>query len=698
MTALSAPAVQKPVVPAARPARVDIQALRALAVALVVVYHFWPARLGGGFVGVDVFFVISGFLITSHLLSKPPTTGRGLTEFWGRRIRRLLPAAGTVLLITLLGTAIFAPTTLWQSTGLQSVFAGLYIENWFLAGQSVDYLAADAPPTPVQHYWSLSIEEQFYLVWPVLFFLVWMLVRARPRRAIGIVLSLVVGASLLASVVGVVVDPAASYFVTWTRAWELGAGGLLAFAAPWLAERMRARPGAAALLAWAGFLVILASAVLITPAMPFPGWIALAPVAGTLMVIAASDPAGRRSPAPIARLRGVQTLGDISYSVYLWHWPAVVLVPYALGREMNWFDKAIAIAVVVLLSLATKRWIEDRFRGRKPLGTPLRRSYIAMVAIMAVVAASGLSLAGVAAAEERRTAAQIQQGLDAELDCFGAAAMRDAGCEPAGDELYTSPVFAAGDKPAAYEDDCWVLGDLSGWKTCHYGSDDPEATRVALVGNSHAGHWLPALQQLADEENWSITTYLISVCYTVEVPIGMPTAEQRENCGEWNARAIDEIAAGGYDLIVTSNRTSMPLAGMSYEETQSAARTPYRDVLAQWAASDTPVLVMRDTPVPQVTTVPDCVAAADDALDACESTMASIPVDPMADAVEELGSPDVEVLDLTHRFCADGVCRSIIGGVIAYFDQNHMTETFAATLAPDILPAAQELIALGRDE
>ena len=289
--------------------------------ALVVVYHFWPERVTGGFVGVDVFFVISGFLITSHLLSRPPRDWAGLAGFWGRRIRRLLPASFLVLAATLAATLLIAPRTMWEATATQTAAAALYVENWLLAGQAVDYLAIDNVPTPVQHFWSLSIEEQFYLAWPVLILIAyWVasrLVRVRVKTLVVGLFGVIVGLSLAASVLYTAGDPAAAYFVTWTRVWELGVGGLAACVFVRVSRLLGDRDGLRSLLAYAGLAMVLASALLFDAATPFPGVAALIPVAGTALVLLAAVQRSPLSPLPVMALRPVQAIGDWSYSIYL---------------------------------------------------------------------------------------------------------------------------------------------------------------------------------------------------------------------------------------------------------------------------------------------------------------------------------------------------------------------------------------------
>src|SRR3954454_77412 len=340
--------------------REEIQALRALAVVLVVVYHYWPAVAPAGFVGVDVFFVISGFLITDMLMRE--VTARGtvsLPRFWARRARRLLPAALLTIAVCAVATIAFVPVTYWQQFFGEMRASAAYAQNWHLASSAVDYFAPH-DRSPVQHFWSLSAEEQFYLVWPLLLLagigLARLLGRVRvTRRSIAAVLGAASTASLAYSVAATAADPLVAYFSTPARAWEFGAGALLAFAAP--GER---HPRARAALSWVGFAAILVAALGHTSRTQFPGWVALLPVAGALAVMRAGLPRVRWAPSPALRLPPVQFRGDVSYSVYLWHWPLWVLAPFVLGREVGDVPGAAGLfAVTILLAWLTKIAVEN---------------------------------------------------------------------------------------------------------------------------------------------------------------------------------------------------------------------------------------------------------------------------------------------------------------------------------------------------
>ncbi len=671
--------------------RRDIQGLRAVAVALVVLFHLWPGRVRGGFVGVDVFLVVSGFLITSHLLRRPPRTWHDLGEFWGRRIRRLLPAAFLVLLVTLAGSRLVLPHTQWEAAARETVAAGFYVENWSLAAGAVDYLAAQDAPSPVQHYWSLSVEEQFYLAWPVLVLALVGLALYLRRRAgrpltvrngrvplVGLGILVVTGASLWWSVHLTAVEPAAAYFVTPTRVWELTAGGLLAYVA-FGSDGLPGRGGTVAgLLAWTGLALIGWSALTMSAATAFPGIAAAVPVGGAVLFLAARSEHGPWSPTRILGTRGGQWLGDVSYSVYLWHWPLIVLTPYLLDRALRWPEKLLLLAVTALLAGLTKRYVEDRWRGVVPLGRPLRRSFAFAAAGMAVVLLAGSLLQAEVARDRDAAAAAVPVPGQ---PCVGAAALApDAHCPDEG-TLRMDPEIAAADRSAAYAQDCWVHPPFDDYRTCVFGTQRAPARRIALVGNSHAGHWLPALQTLAAEHDWQITTYLASACPAAAGPVEFPSSASGDGCLAWGRQVMADTTAGDYDLVITAERNVYPFLPSGGESEGAAATRAYGDYLRQWAKAGTHVLVLRDTPFPG-RSVPDCLAAHEDDPAACDGPRSWLPDDPLYEVARTLRSRQIDEADLTPYVCLPDRCPAVIGGLVVYFDGSHLTATYARTLAP----------------
>ena len=677
-----------------RAVRTDIQGLRAIAVSLVLAYHLSPHSLTGGFTGVDVFFVISGFLITLHLLERLPERPRDLAAFWSRRVRRLLPASLLVLAVTLAGSRLLAPETQWENTARQSRAAVLYVVNWLLARDAVDYLAAENAPSPVQHFWSLSVEEQFYFVWPVLILLLAALARATRRRPVPVVLAglvVLVAASLAWSVHATATDPAAAYFVTPTRMWELGVGGVLAAVTLLRPGRLRART--AVPLAWVGLVAIGWTAVTYTGETPFPGWQAAVPVLGTAAVIAARPEHGSSSPGPVLSLPPVQWLGDVSYSVYLWHWPLIVLYPEMTGHSLTWPDRGAIVAATLTLAALTKLLVEDRFRATR-WAVPLPKPFALAAAGMAVV----VGLAGLQVAEVHQrsqdAALALARGLSGDSPCFGARALERDDCPAtAYGDIVPAPIEAAKDRSDAYDDqadghDCWAYRPHFPTKECVFG--DPRADRtVVLAGNSHAGQWLPALQQIADDQHLRIVTLLASQCALSDVRQQFDTTAHSTACLSWVRRVTERVSQLHPDLVVMSNRISVGAEGSTVEGSQQRYADGYRAVLDAWRAAGVHTLVVRDTPAPSFA-VPDCVAQKKGAYRDCDGTRATwLPAAPEKGVVAALHSPLITFTDLTDHICGPKVCSAVTGGVLTYFDGSHLTATYATTLARYLGPVVE---------
>jgi peptidoglycan/LPS O-acetylase OafA/YrhL len=727
--------------PAFRP---DIQGLRAIAVLLVVAFHLWPESVTGGFVGVDVFFVISGFLITGHLLEHPPRSARDLLEFWGRRVRRILPIALFVLAVTAVATRILVPETRWVADATEIVASALYVENWALAANSVDYLAAAAAPSPVQHYWSLSIEEQFYIAWPVILLGVYWFARrvsVKPRPVVRLAMLAIVGGSLFVSATATSNDPASAYFITQTRVWELALGGFVATLVPmaWPRRIPSLRDGAA----WLGLAMICAAGLVFTEGTPFPGTAALLPVLGAAILVLASAH-GRRSPTRLLALRPMQHIGDTSYSIYLWHWPLIVLWPYVFGQV----DALPILVVSILLASATKVLVEDAVRFRpslQPLVPTFRFAAVGMLLVSLMGVGLGFegqrriddALAGTAGEGDLVAdvlPGDIEDGWDTEAatsslstaqpvssarpgtsehdattteapaqpavamasvtpssssspgagvrTCAGAASIVrgfDACPQDASGRMKPDPVVAGGDTSDAYRDGCWIYPPFSARTTCRYGDGK---VRIALVGNSHAGHWLPALQVLAKRNGWTITTFLASRCNATDARLELYGGTT--GCHDYGKWVMDETRGDAFDLVITSERQSVAANDEDSPSSRAAAEDGYRSYLRRWSRAGTRVLILRDTPFPGHTldSVPDCLASHRSKQAACAGTPKEWrSSDPLYDVALELGLPGITTLDTTPLFCTDSTCPAVIGSVVVYFDASHMTETYSRSIA-----------------
>lgn len=692
----AAPARSAPTRPADHGVRLEIQALRALAVGLVVVYHVTPLRLPGGFVGVDVFFVVSGFLITGHLLRETERTGRiRLAQFWARRARRLLPAALLVILASTVATFLFVPMTLWQQFLREAAGSAVYLENVLLAADAVDYLAAHNQASPTQHYWSLSTEEQFYLVWPLLILGTgWLAVRlgGRHRHVVAGVLALVTAASFGYSLWATGHDTPTAYFTAPSRAWEFGAGALLAVLA---ATPPAGRDALRRLVSWAGFAAIAWAALRFDATTPFPGTAALLPVLGTVAVIWAGTPRGDWAPTKLAEFGPVRLLGDLSYSAYLWHWPVIVILPFALGHPLGTVSKAGVLVVTVVAAWATKILVEDPVRSGTFLSRrPARVTYaLTALATAVVLAVAALGSQYVDAEVDRARATAAERAGTA---CFGADAMDPAsGClDPFRVTVTANPVFAKNDFSRGME--CLVQGLSTQLRACTYGA--PGATgSLALIGDSVAASWWEAVTGMADERGLAAQMHVHTGCPALatdrftgpNMKPGLPAA-----CAAWSREVIATLAA---DPTVTTVFTT-------YRSDVYKYRAPDGALLNRWPAevvrsamqplldAGKEVVVLRAVPTTNGVTpdgrvglrevkMPDCIAASRAEDDPCAGPRAArVVLDSITEGVR--GLPGARVVDLTHHFCDPARCHGVIGGVVVYADGSHLTGTFSRSLAP----------------
>lgn len=636
--------------------RPDIEGLRALAVSGVIAFHFGMSGLPGGFVGVDIFFVISGYLITRHLQQEIARSGSvDLWRFYARRARRLLPASFFVILTTLLaGYFILAPSE-QQFYSKGSLFASAYMINLWLIRWTVDYFATDASNNPFIHFWSLSVEEQFYLVWPALLLL---LAKFRPGKGGLAVLLAVVAAVSFAFCwrMTAISQPWAFYFSPF-RAWEFALGGLASMPLPqeW-ARRFRFSP----VLGWIGLLLIAVAYLTVTEAVPFPGSIALLPVAGTVVVLLSGAHASGAGPKALLALQPLQQIGKLSYSLYLWHWPVIVYAGI-LKPELTIADRLLCGVVTLALSVFSYRFIENPVRHNGWLAAKTGRS----LALAVLLTGAGTTLA-------YGSAALASRSLDAEQR----QVLRSAERQSAAREFDTACVVAREDVQP---------------KACSFGAADPKKT-IVLFGDSHADHWSTPFKRIAEEKGWRLVTYLKSSCPAASVPVWNGILMRMyDECDEWKERVFREIASLKPDMVILSqysssyvrnemNHTSKPIGLEAW--TAGVRRTIER---LEGAGSE--VVLLRDGPVHKAY-LDKCVARAlwqDRSPSVCDT--------PRTEAVEEAipaAERDIaealkaDYVDLVDLFCNETVCPAVIDGKLTFRDRHHIATAYAESLAPQL--------------
>jgi peptidoglycan/LPS O-acetylase OafA/YrhL len=657
----------------------EIQVLRAVAVMLVVLYHYWPGTLRGGYVGVDAFFVISGYLITSHLIREVDRTGTvRLWAFYARRARRLLPAAVLVLLFVALGTVLLLPTDLWASTAHEVTASGFYVQNLWLATKAVTYSASNDVASPVQHYWSLSAEEQFYVVWPSLIIISCLVarrwLRGRTTTAVGITLLLVTLASFGVSVWATQTHRAAAYFITPTRAWEFGAGALVVLLMRVWAPTLTV----ARLLRWLGMAGLLSSAWFFSAVTAFPGHAAALPVIGTAAIIVAGD-TGRADPSDlVVRLRPVQWLGDVSYSVYLWHWPLLVFAPYVLRHNLNTPELLTLMLLCLVISGLSKRFVEDGMRFWPLLTRSPRTTLSAAAAGMLVIALVSGTQVYAATAREQKIAALLADVSG--RPCFGAPSMENRAKCPAA--LSTLPVVAItkADAPWAPLPGCRGTASEPSALTCYWGSGRPSRV-VALVGDSHAEHWRAALHRIAKAKNWQIIEMFAGGCPATYARSVVFERRARDGaaCPSWTTKATAKLRAMAPDDIITTAYVQQNVF-----EPASSGPAGFERVWREWLGF-TRVTVLRDIPTTANHNGPQCLTVNVGKPLACSNPRPTVLIDDdMMRAARPMRS-EVNLVDLSDYFCDARRCYAVIGGASVYYDYDHMSNQFSATLASALL-------------
>lgn len=656
--------------------RYDIQGLRALAVSLVVVFHLSPSALPGGYIGVDVFFVISGFLITGHLFREVERRGRiGLTEFWAKRARRLLPASLLVLGVSVVAVIVFFPGYLWKTNLVDIGFATLYLVNWNLASNSVNYLAHGEAPSIAQHFWSLSVEEQFYIVWPLLIVAaVWIgsrISKVPLRRIILVVLTLVLVASLSFSIFETARSQPTAYFVTTTRAWEFAVGGITAML-PARALKLSFGP----LFSWCALLVVLASAALFDAATAFPGWVAAIPVVATAALLWVGDSNSFLGPQRYSRWRPFQFLGDISYSVYLWHWPLIAVVSTLQGRAPGILTMTCLAAASIVLGWLTKRYVEDPVRRPGPfLGSRFATYSLAAAGMSFVLIIAAIP----AAVQQHRVEADFQakESVIADTEgCFGAHAILNDCANPYASSAAIDPSVARMENiDAAFDaSHCVrVTVDEGDEKSCEYSG---AGKSVLLIGDSHADQIVAPLAELAQLSGWNLQVETRQGC-TLGFAGGGEGEPSLRRCKEWGDALIEKAGRDdSYDLVIMAVRSVVQPSDLA---------GPAADAMADVLASGKEVVVFPTSPGTPNTLPPDALAPGGPAClenakgqdDPC-SWVPPAYEDWMEVAATQSGATVIDVRDV---LCDEsGRCHSLIGGVVVYADNNHFSLTFARTL------------------
>lgn len=645
--------------------RGDIQGLRALAILAVVAYHAGVPGISGGFVGVDFFFVLSGYLITGLLISERLRTGAiSLPGFWARRTRRLLPASALALVATALASSVILPVLERRDIAIDIAWAALFSANWRLAEQRTDYLAQDRGASPVQHFWSLGVEEQFYLGWPLLIVAVlWahrrVLTEVVLRRRLAVVFALVGIVSFAFCVHETAVSQPYAFFGTGARAWQLAVGALLAAIGPFLllSRRMRGLLGLAGVGGFLTALFVLSEAG--ANGVSYPSWLALLPTLSAALLLAAGAGSSPTALTRVLSTRPLRTIGDLSYSWYLWHWPVLVLLPVALGGASIGSQVA-AVLLSFGLAWASYRWVERPIRTAPRLvRSPARSLALGLALVLATMPFAGFLGSAVASVRV--------------IDPAGRAVALRPNPAEAGRDVYSLRAIG-----------CDLGFEETRAPTCLRG-DPVGANSVVLIGDSHATAAFPGVNAAAKRAGWRLHVWAKSACPIADVT-KWDAARKTVfgQCDEFRTAIVRRTIAAKPDVVILAmaynpatrlvDRATGDL--LPPEATRPALVSGLRDVARRFVDAGIRVVVIQDLPRAPFNP-PNCLVE-EGAIEPC---VFSMPDEGSLERDAVRGISGAEVFDLTAGVCGDHECVPVVDGVLVYRDTNHITKTYSLALA-----------------
>jgi len=660
--------------PEDRKFRPDVQGLRAVAVVLVVLYHAGGSVLSGGYVGVDVFFVISGFVITGVLLRERASTGRtSILAFYGRRCRRIIPAATLVIIVAIVLSYVFLGFLSGDRTAIDGRWAAVFVANFHFASEGTNYLSSQQLPSPLQNYWSLSVEEQFYLVYPTLFLLV-----AAARFRVSLRMRLVVGLWLIIvgsftwSVLQTASNPTVAYFSPWTRAWELALGGLIAVGTTWL---LRVPAHVAAAMTWLGLGAIVVAALSFNGQTAYPGSLVAIPVVGAALVIAGGVAAPRQGAELLLGTAPFGWMGKLSYSLYLWHWPILIIAAESQGKTSLPLPQSLGLVGIALVASAiTFRLVEDPIRHAK---FPTRHRWASIVLGVGLISLTLTVTTGWLHDEAAPTT----------------TASSRTGIVPAADQQVTRLVDASTGiqrLPADLTPSLQTVGQDRGWPpgpctpataqirvpSCTFG--DPRGTRtMVLYGDSHALMWFQAMDDIAKKAHWRFVILGKGYCMANTYPPRSSRAQfPFSACRRWQRFALKRIRELDPDLVVVTQEVQAAPTGVSY--TPAQWKRGLEQTLDRIASPHTKLVVLGNMPAIDESPA-DCLAEHPDQVQLCSGP-------PLArdkpynqaeqQAVTALGG---RYIDVTPWFCSK-TCTAVIGNYLPYLNQLHVSAVYSVFL------------------
>lgn len=647
--------------------RPELEGLRTIAALLVAIYHIWFNRVSGG---VDVFFVVSGFLITTSLFSMYRKNGKVLYfSYIIKLLKRLLPTAWLIGITVLTISLYILPAYAKQQNLSEFLASAFYFQNWRLAIDSVDYLAQNNSASPFQHFWALSIQFQFYIIWLFVFFIAINVLRMiagnQMKRMLLTIIALIVILSFGYSVFLTGSNQAVAYYHTFTRVWEFGIGAILALTIHKLVVSSRV----AWIFGWTGLIGLVSCGLVLQVSQLFPGYAALWPVMSAVFIIVAGNYSTNLSAFRVLSWKPLVKFGSISYAFYLWHWPLLIFY-YA------WFDAEVVsitgglliIGVSSILAFITIYGFELPIRNIR-LSIPKTASAIAIFS-------TAIWISAFVYEENFLQSPSVSPELLGESFATHPGAttlLEDGNLTPA--EAFDEPFlpsleFAKQDRSEIYEDGCQMGKGGTRAKLCEYGDLENYEHTIALVGGSHSAHWQPMLAELGEANNIKILTYLKGNCrFTDQNRPGYA------DCDEWFGNVKKELVENKPDLLFTVGNVGSPKK--AFWEVPDG----FEEAWQYFEEQDIPLFLVRDTPWYEESVL-NCLNDHPNEPGNCKSKQEDIIIEPNPLTQVEYMPESATTIDLTDYFCDGEYCHYVVGNVVTHFDGNHLTATFSRSFAP----------------
>jgi len=648
----------------------EIQGVRTLGALLVALFHIWFAKVSGG---VDVFFVISGFLMTRALMGRYLDGRFSIFGFWGNIIRRIAPVAYLVMFVALIGSFWLVPENRWLDTISHFKNSLIHTENWKLIANSVDYLARDTVPNPLQHYWALSVQVQFYVLWPFLILLTgyFAVKRKAPKSSFGLSVGATFVISLLYSIWATNANQTAAYFDTFARLWEFALGGLVAIYQPMLQGWLSAR--ARAVLGWVGVAGVISCGFVLETSSTFPGYLALWPTLSAAMVVAAGNSGTGYGAERLLASRPFVILGGTSFAFYLWHWPILIFTLEITEQTTVglWLGLAIFMSAL-LLALLTVRLVEAPLR-ESTLATKSRWRNYAFGTACAIPVTLGIALWHFDARAEYAQQRRDVRTLSAEAYPGSRVALTPANQLVGDVPIHPDSMLITDDKPMVYDNGCHQ-GLMSRKPVgCVFGPKENYYRTIALIGGSHVAQWAPLFKTLAERNKWRVISFTKSAC-----ALAAEEAQDDAACHEWNRRTVDKIIGLKPDFVFTM--ATRPRGTYRFVENHQEYVPPaYIEKWKTFLSHDIAVIALRNNPWMKHD-VPSCVVNHADNPIACARSRSDVLDDRAFKRSLESLPKGVRVFDLTSKLCDDRLCYAVMGNVAIYRDSHHISVPYVNSL------------------